>query len=324
MHVRPFGLVVCTLLLVVGCGRTEPQGPTDPVSPDADSTSENGKEPQAPTTNVQAETTVEVLDPGAEPRSLLRYKFQTSQIEKMVMEMTIAMAIDVVGGSKPARSTPTARMIMKVDHMEVSPEGDLHYDFRLDKVKIVPGRDSDPDLVDHMREVTGAMRGLSGSGVVTARGIITDAHAKRIPGLDAQAIQFLETVKRSMDQVPTPLPEEPVGDGARWRVTMPLDASEVDITQTATYTVSGIQGEKVKLDVVIEQTAPRQEMRRPGGPGGLKLFLESLRASGVGDAEVDLTKLVPTSNSDLRIETVKSDGSRTARTTARVRINIHP
>ncbi len=97
-----------------------------------------------------AKTTVKLLDPGAQPRTALRYKFQANRTEKMVMEISMAMAIEIGDQKLPETQVPASRMTMTIDSKEVSPEGDLHYEFELVQVEVLPKPGANPAMVNDL------------------------------------------------------------------------------------------------------------------------------------------------------------------------------
>ncbi|MHC4461468.1 MAG: DUF6263 family protein [Planctomycetota bacterium] len=307
MRLRSLGLLVCMLLFVVGCRKTDSED------------SEGGND-----SKVGAKTTVKLLDPGAQPRTLLRYKFQANRTEKMVMEMSMAMAMQIGDQKQPETQVPATRMTMTIDSKEVSPEGDLHYEFELEQAEVLPKPGANPAVVNAMKQQMSSAQDLRGSATVTSRGFTRDVEIKPLPGIDPQIRQSMDEMKQSINQMSAPLPEEPVGRGARWQVTMPVETSVMKVTQIATYTLSEIQGDKVKFDITIKQSALPQEIDTPGAAPGGKVFLESLKSSGKGTVELQMTNLVPTSNINMTTTNVVSANNQKIKTTATIGMKIHP
>ena len=324
MRLRALTLVVCMLLFIVGCRKTGSEDSEDANDSNVGAASQDSKNLIAPQAEGITETTVKLLDPGAQPRTPLRYKFQANQTEKMVMEMSMAMAIEMGEQKQPETQMPATRMTMTIDSKEVSPEGDLHYEFELVQVEVLPKPGANPAMVNAMKQQMSSMQGLSGSATVTSRGFTRDVEIKPPPGIDPQIRQSMEQMKQSMNQMSAPLPEEPVGRGARWQVTMPVEMPAMKLTQIATYTLSEIQGDKVKFDITIRQSAPPQEIDAPGAAPGGKVLLESLNSSGTGTVELQMTNLVPTSNINMTTTNVVSANNQKIKTTMRLGMKIHP
>ena len=95
-------------------------------------------------------------------------------------------------------------------------------------------------------------------------------------------------------------------------------------TQIATYTLSEIKGENVILDVVITQSAPKQEIKNPDVPAGMKMSLESLKSNGRGTANLNLAELIPISDMNVTTVTVVLANGQKMVTTVRMGMKIHP
>jgi hypothetical protein len=319
-------------MFIVGCRKTSSEDSEDANDSNVGAASQNSKNliaPQAddvisPKPDGPAKTTVKLLDPGAQPRTPLRYKFQANRTEKMVMEMSMAMAMEMGDQKQPETQMPATRMTMTVNSKEVSPEGDLYYEFEFEQAEVLPEPGANPMMVNVMKQQMSSMQGLSGSATVTSRGFIRDVEIKAPPGIDPQVRQSIDQMRQSMDQMSAPLPEEPVGRGARWQVTMPVETSAMKLTQIATYTLSEIQGDKVKFDITIKQSAPPQDINAPGAAPGGKVSLESLKSSGTGTVELQMTNLVPTSNTNIMTTSVFSTNNQKMKTTMRLGMKIHP
>ena len=240
------------------------------------------------------------------------------------MEMKMAMATEVGDQKQPETQLPATISRMTIEPKDVSPDGDLHYEFELDQFEIKSEPGTNPMIVNAMKQQAGNMKGMKGSATVTSRGIFKDAQFTPPPGMDPKVSQFMETMKDSMNQMSAPLPENPVGVGAVWQMTTPIDTPVMKLSQVVTYTLTDVQGDTVKLDVAIEQSAPEQEIKAPGAPAGTEIVMDSLESSGVGTLEVHMTSLVPTSEMNMTTTTAMTTGGQKIKATMRMAIKIHP
>ncbi|UCE50472.1 MAG: hypothetical protein JSW47_09970, partial [Phycisphaerales bacterium] len=320
------------LLFTFGCGKSEPEEPENSndsqvttTSVDSDNlTSSQAGDVVSPETDSGTEIVVKLLDPGAQPRTTLRYKFQAGRSETMVMVMNTSMAMEIGGQKRPETKIPSTQMAMTIESKEVSPQGDMRYEFKMEKADVLAEPGANPMMVNAMKQPLSSLVGMSGWATVTPRGFTTDADIRMPPGIDPQMGQAMDNTKQSMKQMSAPLPVEPVGRGARWQVTMPLETNGMKITQTATYELLEVQGDKVKFDVEIKQSAEPQEMKMPGAAPGAKMLLESLTSSGKGTMELQMTDLVPTSNVNMTTTNVVSANNQKIKTTMKIGMNVHP
>lgn len=236
---------------------------------------------------------VKLLEPGAEPRQTLRYKFAAGPAEQVEMDMTMSMAMQMGPIQQPRMQLPTMRMHMKVVPEKVSPEGDLTHSYVLEKVEVLPDPDAMPALVEALRGEMKNIEGLSGTGVVSNQGFIKDADIKLPPNPSQQLKQLSDNLKQSMRQMAAPLPTEAVGKGAKWKVTSNIKTDALTMKQEAVYTLVELNGDTGTFDVVLEQSAPPQNMASPGMPPGTTVQLTSMTGSGKGRTHFDLKKVIP-------------------------------
>ena len=306
---RVLALAVCTLLFMAGCDKSESVDSTGGISAKTDSS-----EPQ---------TTVTLLESGAEPRTVLRYKFQANRTERMVMEMIMAVTVEIGALKRPETQLPGTRTTMTIDTKEVSPEGELHYEFILEQTEVVPNPDDNPAAIKAMQRQMDTMLGLSGSAMVTSQGFSTDVTINIPRGAGLQVRQMINDMQQSMTRMLVPLPDEPVGRGAVWQATTPIETPAMKFTQVATYALLEIQGDTVKLDVQITQSAPPQESRPIGGAPDSTVMLESFDTSGSGTVELQMTNVVPTSKLNLTTTNVVLSDQR-VKTTMQIWAMIDP
>lgn len=270
-----------------------------------------------------AQRTVELLDPGAEPRRELRYKFQPNHTETMVVETTNVMTVEKGNGKQPPIEMPTVRTTVKIYAGDLSPEGNLPVGFKLHRVDLTVNSEIDPAIVNGMRENVRRMLGLYGSATVTPRGLAEDEKIHVPPGVDAKSKSLLESLKKSFNQI-VPLPAEPVGKGARWRVPLPVETPQASLTPVYIFTLSDLQGDKAKFDVKAKQGASPKKTDPPDAAPDENASLESQDSFGTGTMEIDLTKLVGTVDMSVTAVKYASSGDRKIRITIQEEMKVHP
>lgn len=239
--------------------------------------------------------TIKLLAPGQAPLEPLRLKVAGGHQETMRMTMTMGMAMEMDGAPMmPYTKLPPTAMDMGIRVGDVAKNGDLGYEFAVDKVEILPSADSPPGLADAIRTAMGDLKGLGGRSTMSNRGEVCEADFTIPAGVSPQVKQTMEGMQQSMQQISVPFPEEAIGVGAKWEVTTVLHhAQGLDLTQTATYELLERSADTVKLTTTVSQKASPQPMNPPGLPPGSSVFLESMESSGSGTTVFDLTKIVP-------------------------------
>jgi hypothetical protein len=106
-----------------------------------------------------------------------------------------------------------------------------------------------------------------------------------------------------MGQIAQPLPEEPVGVGAKWDTTLTVTIGELTVQQHATQELVELDGTRGKIKLVLRQQG------KGSGAGNL-----TLKATGQGEMAFDLARPVPVrAQLDMRIEVeLDADGKRLA------------
>jgi hypothetical protein len=97
-----------------------------------------------------------------------------------------------------------------------------------------------------------------------------------------------ELVQRLLALI-VPLPDEPVGPGARWRVVTILRQGPAVAKQTATYTLISRTTAAWKLHVQLHRVGEPQRIADPSLPAGTTADLVALFRSLEGDVDVDPT-----------------------------------
>ncbi len=248
--------------------------------------------------------TVTLVDAGSDPKRALRLKPKAgdTQAASMVMNMDMKMGM---GGQKMPMKLPGMKMNMSVKVDSVNKAGDATYGFKLDSVDVVARDGVDPGVVTAMKQGINGLVGMAGKATVTSRGYATAGELQMPAGANPQMKQMVDSFKQSMDQMSIPLPEEPVGVGAKWKVVQAIDQNGMKIAQTATFEVVKIDGDKVDTKFSLAQTAAPQKIDSKDMPAGADARLKSLKGSGTGTTTFNLAKVMPEA-SDM---TVKSSVS---------------
>lgn len=95
-----------------------------------------------------------------------------------------------------------------------------------------------------------------------------------------------ELIQRLLATI-VPLPDEPVGTGASWRVVTILRQGPAYAKQTATYTLSSRSAAGWKLHVKLQRVGEEQRIADPSLPSGTTADLLALFRALEGDVEVD-------------------------------------
>lgn len=275
-------------------------------------------EAKADEVTIPDKTQVKLLDAGDNPRQKLRYRYEPGQKERLAMIMDMAMEMDM-GGRSHSQQIPAITMAGLIEITEKTKAG-YRQRFKFDNISVADDGPAAPGMRQRMRRMMKSMEGLSGTALMTRRGIVKEANFEAPPNAAPQMRQQLNRTKRMVKNVGTIMPKQPIGEGGRWRVTMPLDNGQFQMKQTATYSLRTLDGDRAIVDVRIEQAAPKQTYKNRGQ----KIHLNALNTEGTGRITLDMTKQVP--ESALRMETKvnQSVNNRAVEVTMNADITIRP
>nr|PZN66052.1 MAG: hypothetical protein DIU62_08095 [Pseudomonadota bacterium] len=239
-----------------------------------------------------AQTTLQLLEPGAAPRQAIRYRFNAGHAEQAALDLNVQMAMSLAGQVLPLGAVPPIRMIMAMRTAEVAADGSARIEFELLSAEAAG---DDAQAAQMNQALSESTRGLSGWYRVDARGQVSDSEVKAPD--DGSASAVLQDLEQSMQQMAAPFPEEAVGPGARWRVTQHVTNSNMQMTQTAEYTLRSRAGNRIELDVKMVDASLDAVAGLPPGAR-----LDSVKMEGGGTSSIQLDRLVPTGSVEANLQ----------------------
>ncbi len=236
---------------------------------------------------------VELIDSGSDPKSPIRMKVEKGLKQNLVMLIDMDMSMEMGNNKFPTPKMPTQKMTMEIEVTDVNSEGDITYGFNLKSIDLVEDEKEPSPIAGMLKGMLKTMEGLSGQSVVTNRMITKTVDLKIPETVPAQARQMMGSMKQSMQQFLTPMPDEPVGTGAKWKVIQDMEVNGIKVKQTIIQELVEFKGQSLKTKVNIQQEADPQDVAPPGMPAGMKVRLTSLDSKGSGDIELDTGWMVP-------------------------------
>jgi hypothetical protein len=238
----------------------------------------------------------ELLAPGKAPRQALRYGADAG--ERL---LTVAVRVDTreyTGKSwTPWGTLPEIRYGLALSREAGQPPLSVR---GLD-VEIGQPAAAEPDVAAYVTRVADEMaeryrsqvQGRRASATIDARGRIElvepTAGTDPAPGAHTRR-EVLQILAESV----VPLPEEPVGVGARWRVTMLLGRGAAMVNQVATYELVAIEKSGAwRIRATLAQDGENQMVTDPALPQGVTAELVALVWRAEGELQVSPTALTP-------------------------------
>jgi hypothetical protein len=246
---------------------------------------------------------VKVLDAGAEPRATLRYTISDAYKSRMDMSMRMGMTMNIDGMALPKIDMPAIVMGADMAVTQISPARDITYKIAFTGMDLQGTEGVDPSLVAALRPLGEDVKAIQGSATVSERGINKDVNFDLSKITNPQLKQMMSSLSSSMENLSMPLPEEPVGVGARWEVRQSVAVNGMQTFQRVELELVAFDGATATLNAKITQTAPAQAIKSPDMPPGAEAYLKSLSGSGAGTMTLRLDNLIPTSSVNMQTVT---------------------
>ena len=280
-------VALASLLWVVtfGCGGSASVAETSVTSSDVGSTGD--ADISIPDEHRLQPAEVTLLEAGApEGASPLRFHTEVGDTEAMVMTQNITMAVTMGGQSAPPMAMPAFHTHLRMRTTHVDADGAMRREFEVTDLRVDEGH----PLSARLQAELDPLRQLRGWDVIDARGRMV-ATAYDIPeNASPQLRRSLERTQDMMRQLSPPLPEEPVGVGARWRSVSRIEAT-MSMTQSTIYTLEERDGERIRLRIEVEQTADPQQVA--SDQPGVRVDLVSLAGTARGVSSLRLNAMAP-------------------------------
>lgn len=273
---------------------------------------------------------LKLLDTGAEPRRTLRLAPEKGHTSSALMTIDMETTAEIEAFPIPPQKLPTQELTFRYEVKDVAPGGDITYAFKILKARIKDADDVVPMIAESLRSTLALLEGLEGTSVVTSRGLPKSTELKLPEKASREARETFANMRQSFQNFAAPLPEEPVGVGARWTAVTEVDvAGAMRVTQTMEYELAAFEKESVRLKVMAEQKAGEQEPGTMQAAEAAKPRLLGLKATGRGETSTDLREVAPGRSememvSETRMSLVLQGERRTLLTRGRVRVKVEP
>jgi hypothetical protein len=236
---------------------------------------------------------LELLDAGGEPRTALRYKFTPGKTERVKVINGTTLVLDVGGQKVPSTKMPDVEITTALKILSVAADGSAKRELSVERVALAETGALDDSIRDQLATALKAIENVKGRDAIDARGRLKSLKIDSGPEAGPQIAQLLDQMQQSFAQMGAAFPEEPIGAGARWTVTTPIEQQGMKVQQVATYELTELKGDKGRAKLRLTQLAARGPIKPPGLPAGVKAELLSMSSRGTGDLTFDLAHSVP-------------------------------
>ncbi|HEX6323575.1 MAG TPA: hypothetical protein VFZ36_07610 [Vicinamibacterales bacterium] len=230
--------------------------------------------------------TVTVRSTGTGPKRPLRYKVAAGSKERIDITMTMSMAMAMEGADEQSMDVPPVRMALDMDVTDVAANGDITYAFTFVEASI-DGPGFPPGLLDQLK-------GAKGTATSSDRGFLKAMAFEVAQGVNPVLDQLMSS--SGIERMSAPLPDEPLGVGAKWDVRQPVESGGMRLDQTTTYEITAMDAASVTMAVTMEQRAANQALTPPGMPPGAEATLVSMEGTGNGRITLADGSMIPLSD----------------------------
>ncbi|UQA57385.1 hypothetical protein [Polyangium aurulentum] len=238
---------------------------------------------------------VRLIEAGAEPRATVSYALKKGPTKPFSMGMDMQMGMKAGGMNLPATSLPRMIMLFDLAAGDRTAAGDWLVDGKLQRVDVEAKGPAQEKIAGALRPSLDSMKGLAMTYYVDEKGRVHDVKTKLPPTMPEQAAQLMAGMNQSIESMMAPLPEEPVGTGAKWEVIGRISANGADLLQVSTFTLKDRKDTLLTLDVGVKQLAAKDEVNAPGMPPGTTARIKSFQSGGTGSSSLDTTDVAPKS-----------------------------
>ena len=228
---------------------------------------------------------LQIVSAGNEPRQRLRYQPTKGAQQQIDVAVDVEITAGDMGGPMP-----TIVMTLSLAVGDMVPIGSRLRSSVVD----VTARDRDESRVP-ANALSGPLEMLKGVVLTTTLtpngrlvGTKIDTGGKAMPDSAKKPLAALTT---SFDQLMMPLPDDPVGVGAVWRNSRPLEQNGMKMIAVNMVKLTSITGDKIAFDLETMIHGDDQTIRQ----GDLSVDIKDITGTGTGKGTLDLRTLAMTS-----------------------------
>lgn len=234
----------------------------------------------------------ELLDAGKGRKRVLRYKVRKGLSEGLELSVS-ATTSQAISGQASTTIVPTTRYVGEAVVRGTDASGAIAYELTFDKILVKDTRGTQRGTVGSLRRAYKTVTPMRATVVVSGRGIATKlsmSYPRKAPTSISEPLQGLYEALRRLH---VPLPEEPVGSGARWRVSRTVLTGGISVLRRETYTLTRVGKRLITVEVAVTATAPKQPFAMAGLPKGMQVELVGVEGTEKGRLRVDLRRIAP-------------------------------
>ncbi|MEM6928385.1 MAG: hypothetical protein AAF602_15735 [Myxococcota bacterium] len=284
---------------------------------------------QGPAVAGDTDNPLTLIDPGTEPRTVLKYKpkkgsrtlVETTSTLDMAMVMTMPDGTEI---PVPMGRIPATRQRILVEVQRKKDDGLLPISMQRQELEIM-GAPTNPNVAAGFDEGVDSVRTM-GTELLFDPKVGRIADVRVTGGTKTDMSKTMEIGMRDNLKLQTALPDEAVGLGAKWSFPLDLTGMGVAVAGTVVATVEELGKDRVVLSLGGEMELVDDAPPPPGFPPGAEIEWTSAEGSVSGSQIIDLRKMTFTGDqvsSAIVTASIRSaDGSRAGQMEMRIGTDI--
>ncbi len=235
---------------------------------------------------------VELVHQGAPPYAKLRTSFEVGSKETLRVKSEWRVAAGVGALVSANFEMPSFTYDVGAEVKEVV--GDTtRFEFVIAEIRAEPNAKVSPRYVEIGKKSAALLKGMRGSFSIDGQGLVQTVDIT--PPVEVTTIlhDMIEQVERGIRLASLPLPDGPVGKGAKWTATHALEQRGVHTQQTSSLELLSVEGSLLQGKVTYQTTAPMQTFELPGNPARAKYDLKQIGFEGQAEGTWKLGHLAP-------------------------------
>ena len=268
-----------------------------PEQPPEGAAGEEGQQEGAPAVDLDAPPTVKLLDAGKAPREVLRTTVEAGAKQSLRVESH--WTLETVYGPlvRTKAVMPSLVYELETEVKEASDDG-ARFGFRVTNVTPKSRKGVKPGQLKAAKKAGASLEGATGSFSINPQGMVEELTIDGPSDASLLTSDMVDQIKAAIRLSSLPLPEEPVGKGAKWTATQVIEQRTAKIKHTSTFDLVDLKGERVRATSEHAAETPRQKLELPGSRPGTSFKLDKLEFLGESEGAWRLNQLGPASASE--------------------------
>lgn len=236
-----------------------------------------------------ADVQLELLSAGSGAKRAIRMSAKVGDVSAFSVTQSMEMSMSMGEMAMPSQKMPSMKITTQNRVLEITPEGNYRLESVITDASLEGGADANPMAAQGMRAAMEAMKGTRTLQLMTPSGRTLESVTKAPEGAPPEMAQSTEEASREMQSIA--FPEEPIGVGAKWRVTMNMNQQGVRLKQVAEYELVDLKDDQATVRFTLKQSAEPQKFSPPGMPAEADAEIKSWEGTGEGSTTTRISNM---------------------------------